>query len=135
MSTSVNSMLGSVHSSLDILQLLLLSLKSLELDCWRLLASQSLLQVLQAGHHLLQLVQELLIQGRAYAFFPVVELFLAMNVLDIFPIVLDISLGSAQDLFKLADLNKQANVDKVGEARQLPFSGVEARDPAPGSRR
>ena len=37
--------------------------------------------------------------------FPVDELFFALNVLNIFPIVLDLSLGSAQDLFQQADLN------------------------------
>ena len=51
--------------------------------------------------------------------FPVDELFLALNVLNIFPIVLDLSLGSAQDLFQKADLHKKVNEDKVAEAGSI----------------
>ena len=37
--------------------------------------------------------------------FPVNKLFLALDILNIFPIVLDLSLGFAQDLFQEGDLN------------------------------
>ena len=45
--------------------------------------------------------------------FPVNKLFLALDILNIFPIVLDLSLGFAQDLFQEGDLNGADHISKV----------------------